>query len=77
MDALGNPVRLILTLGQAYKSKQAQTLIAGFEADVLIADKGYDADNILLAIKAAGSKRLAVTFSAMLYLVAGVIWIAY
>jgi hypothetical protein len=70
VDALGNPVRLILTPGQASKSKQAQALIAGFEADVLIADKGYDADNILLAIEATGSERLALTFSAMLYIVA-------
>ncbi len=73
VDARGNPVRLILTPGQASESKQAQALIAGFEADVLIADKGYDADNILLAIEAAGSERLALTFSAMLYIVACVI----
>ena len=77
VDALGNRVRLILTPGQASESKQAQALIAGFEADVLIADKGYDADNILLEIEAVGSKRLAVTFSAMLYIVACVIWIVY
>ena len=56
VDALGKPVRLILTPGQASESKQAQMLIAGFEAGMVIADKGYDADDILLAIEEAGSE---------------------
>ena len=58
VDALGKPVRLILTPGQASESKQAQMLIAGFETGVVIADKGYDADEILSAIEAAGSKAI-------------------
>ena len=32
VDARGNPFRLILAPGQASESKQAQALIAGFEA---------------------------------------------
>jgi len=119
VDALGKPVRLILTPGQASESRQAQMLIAGFRADVVIADKGYDADAILSVIEAAGGQavvppkanrlvqrdydkaiykernrverffqkiknyrriatryeRLAVTFSAMLHLVACVVWL--
>ena len=118
---LGKPVRLILTPGQASESKQAKALISGFEANMVIADKGYDADDILLAIEAAGSEavvpprinrivqrdynrdiykqrnnverffqkiknyrriatryeRLTVTFSAMLHLVACVVWLTY
>jgi len=116
---LGKPVRLILTPGQASESKQAETLIAGFRADAVIADKGYDADVILSAIEATGGlavvppkanrlvqrdydkalykernrverffqkiknyrriatryERLAVTFSAMVHLVACVVWL--
>ena len=119
VDALGKPVRLILTPGESSESKQAEALIAGFQADVVIADKGYDADAILSAIRVAGGKavvppkanrvvqrdydkvvykernrierffqkiknyrriatryeRLAVTFSAMLHLVACVVWL--
>lgn len=119
VDALGKPVRLILTPGQAAESQQAEALIAGFEADAVIADKGYDADAIISAIETAGGKavvpprvhrvvqrdydkalykernrverffqkiknyrriatryeRLAVTFSAMLHLVACVVWL--
>ena len=119
VDALGKPVRLILTPGQSSESQQAEALLAGFQADVVIADKGYDADAILSAIEAAGGKavvppkanrvvqrdydkavykernrverffqkiknyrriatryeRLAVTFLAMLHLVACVVWL--
>ena len=119
VDALGKPVRLILTPGQSSESQQAEMLIAGFQADAVIADKGYDADAILSAIEAAGSEavvppkanrivqrgydkllykernrverffqaiknyrriatryeRLAATFSAMLHLVACVVWL--
>ncbi len=41
-DALGNPVRLILSGGQAHDMSQARALIAGLKSDYVIADKGYD-----------------------------------
>lgn len=44
VDALGNPLRLILTPGQAHDSTQAEALIDGFAADHVIADKAYDAE---------------------------------
>jgi transposase len=43
VDALGNPIRFILTPGQAHDITQAEPLIADFPADHILADKGYDA----------------------------------
>ena len=51
VDALGNPLRLILTAGQRNDCTQAAALIAGFETDYVIADKGYDTDDFRLVIK--------------------------
>jgi putative transposase len=44
VDALGNPVALSLTPGQAADITQAEPLLERIEPDALIADKGYDAD---------------------------------
>jgi len=49
-DALGNPVRFILTGGQASDSPQAIPLLEGFDFDAVIADRGYDAETILAYI---------------------------
>lgn len=54
-DALGNPLRLILTAGQASEYGQAHALIEGFQADYVLADKGYDSDGFVTAIREAGS----------------------
>ena len=43
VDALGNPLRCILTGGQEHDITQAPGLIAGYESQYVIADKGYDA----------------------------------
>ncbi|MDD5463098.1 MAG: transposase [Methylococcales bacterium] len=40
VDALGNPVRLLLTAGQRSEHTQAKALVDGFHADFVIADKG-------------------------------------
>ena len=53
VDALDNPVRFILTAGQHSEIKQENPLIAGFSADDVIAEKGYDADAFI-----ATSRRL-------------------
>jgi transposase len=50
VDALGNPVRLVLTPGEASEYTQAEALIEGFEADYVLADKGYDSDTFIAAI---------------------------
>ena len=44
VDALGNPIRFILTAGQVHDIKSAKDLISGLSFDYLLADKGYDAD---------------------------------
>lgn len=55
VDALGNPVRFLLTAGQHSEIKQANSLIDGFSADYIIADKGYDADAFIVAIEMGGA----------------------
>jgi len=54
VDALGNPLRLHLTGGECHDSPHAAGLIAGFEPDAVIADKGYDTDELIEAVKARG-----------------------
>jgi transposase len=44
VDALGNPVRFILTAGQVNDILQAEDLISGPSFDKLLADRGYDSD---------------------------------
>lgn len=46
-DALGLPVRFILTGGQAADITQAIPLMQGIRTSALLADKGYDADVLL------------------------------
>ena len=54
VDALGNPLRLILTAGQCHDSPQAVALIDDFEPRALIADKGYDSDALIEAVTTKG-----------------------
>jgi transposase len=54
VDALGNPLRLLLTAGQRHDSPQAAHLIEDFEPLALIADKGYDSDALIEAVRAKG-----------------------
>jgi len=46
-DALGNPLRFILSPGQQSDYKQALNLLEGFKASAILADRGYDADYIV------------------------------
>ena len=50
VDALGNPVRLILSEGQQADVTHAPTLIEGLEFEMAIADKAYDSDEFLKII---------------------------
>lgn len=50
-DALGMPLKFILTAGQASDMLQAIPLLTGEKAAYVIADKGYDSGNILNYIK--------------------------
>ena len=42
-DALGRPLRFILTPGQAGDVTTAAALLEGFDAKAVLADKAYDA----------------------------------
>lgn len=55
VDALGNPIRLLLTAGQASEYGQANQLIEGFFPKFVLADKGYDSDAFEEAIIASNA----------------------
>jgi len=50
-DALGNPMRFILTGGEKNDCTQALDLLDGLPGEAVLADKGYDADYIVDAVK--------------------------
>ena len=55
MDALGNPTGFHLTGGQACDLEGADVLLPQLEADTVIADKGFDADQrVLLPLERSG-----------------------
>jgi transposase len=54
-DALGNPIRLILTPGNVADCTQAEDLLKDIDADNVLADKGYDSDAIVEIITANGA----------------------
>jgi IS5 family transposase len=54
-DALGNPLKIILTAGQVHDLAGSDTLVLGMEAEVLLADKAYDADKrVIEPLEAVG-----------------------
>ena len=58
VDAVGNPLRFILTPGQASDITQAETLIEGLPAEHVLGDKGYDAKSLRDAITEQGAVAL-------------------
>ena len=54
VDALGNPLRFILTGGECHESPQAGALVEGYAMRVLIGDKGYDSADFIRGLIAAG-----------------------
>ena len=54
-DAKGQPMRFILTGGQAADGPQGVPLLTGIKATHVIADKGYAADGILNFIRGQGA----------------------
>ena len=48
------PVRMVVTAGTTADCTQAATLIAGIAAEHLLADQGYDTNQVLAAAYAAG-----------------------
>ena len=51
VDALGNPVTLSLTPGQASDLGQAQPLPQDVDPQAFLADKAYDADTLIQALE--------------------------
>ena len=56
MDALGNPLRIILSAGQIADIEQAAALIKDQSAEFIVADKGYDSDAFISVIAKQGSQ---------------------
>lgn len=55
VDALGNPTGFALTPGQACDLDGSDQLLSHIEADTILADKGYDADErVIEPLRAAG-----------------------
>ena len=55
VDALGNPIAFFLTPGQAHDLEGADALLPQMEADTLLADKAFDADErVIKPLLAAG-----------------------
>lgn len=51
---MGNPLRFIITPGQRNDCTQAVEILKGLEAKNILADKGYDSDEIVKAIEENG-----------------------
>src|SRR6218665_779465 len=54
VEALGSPVRWLLTGGEVADITQAKSLLDGLKTDAVLPDKGYDADALLDRIQEAG-----------------------
>lgn len=53
-DALGLPVRILLSGGEVHDSRMALPLIEGLVAENFLADKGYDSKSLVAALEAEG-----------------------
>ena len=53
VDSFGMPVRVIVTDGTVADCSQAGELIDGIDADYLLADRGYDTDNVVKQVTEA------------------------
>ena len=54
VDAHGMPIRVLITAGPAADCTQAEQLIKGLDAAYLLADRGYDSNQILHAAESQG-----------------------
>ena len=60
VDALGNPVGFHLTGGEAHDLVGADQLLPDMQADILIADKAFDADKRVIEPLAAAGKAAVI-----------------
>nr|WP_241749637.1 IS5 family transposase [Rufibacter sediminis] len=56
VDALGNPLRIMLTVGQRGDATQALGLVEGYRAGAVLADRGYDSDAFLGYVRDSGAE---------------------
>jgi transposase len=61
VDALGNPTAFALSVGQAHDLVGADQLLPGMEADLLIADKAFDADKRAITVLANKNKVVVIS----------------
>ena len=55
VDALGNPLDFVLTAGQRHDITQAAPLLNGRRCDYVMADKGFDDDDLIQLIRDLGA----------------------
>lgn len=55
-DALGNPVRLLVTAGQRGDVTQAAALLEGLRPGAVVADTAYDAGHLVRRIALSGAE---------------------
>jgi transposase len=60
VDALGNPTGFLLTPGQASDLEGADAFLPVLEAPIVLADKGYDADERVLQPLAQAGKTAVI-----------------
>jgi len=60
VDALGNPLAFFLTAGQAHDLQGADVLLPQMQADTLLADKAFDADECVIEPLLAAGKTFVI-----------------
>ena len=60
VDALGNPINFVLTPGQACDLDGSDKLLPGLEAQTILADKAYDADERVIEPLLAAGKKIVI-----------------
>ena len=63
VSGLGLPVKVLLTPGQAADVSQAEELLEGLPAEVVIADKAYDSKALVDSIEARGAEAVIPSLS--------------
>ena len=60
VDALGSPLGFFLTPGQAHDLQGADALLPHMQADTLLADKAFDADERVIKLLLAAGKTFVI-----------------
>ena len=61
VNALGNPVRWLLSGGEVAGITQADALLEGLRADAVLADKGYDPGALVRSLEERGTSHPGAT----------------